>query len=924
MNTVSTLLLTAMVLASPPDAVIPEQDSVLAWEQLPLAGQQVDVAGAFVGVASDALIMAGGMRRSPGNPNGDGAGAEYSDRIHILAQPGARWREAQQRLPRATAYGVSLTWDQSLVCLGGGNADEHFTGAFVLRLAGGQVAIEELPPLPRAAKYACGVLLGDTVYVAGGLEKPNSTEAMKNFWSLNLSKLKDGKAHRDNEQSWKELDPWPGPSRLLAVAGTQDDSVFLFGGVQLTGAQDSEQTGKYLQDAYRYTPKNQNNPLDVGWKARSNLPFPLAASPSPAVALGQSHLILLGSDRGRLVVGDGRTVSDGQDGFDRRILAYHTITDTWVRAGEVGPASNPSSIDEQHQLDRASGRFSHPRAAEPETSAPRLMASLEGQAGSLRHPAPTVATWWRERVVVPLAPPSSSTAAPQILWAKPEHKTSGLVPLDYVVVAGYFVLIIAMGVYFSKREKSTEDFFLGGRRVPWWAAGISIFGTLLSPISFMAIPALIYRTDWVFAPGGLISIAVAPVVIAFYLPFFRRLNVTTAYEYLEKRFNYGTLLVASSVFIVSQFVRMGVVLFLPALALATVTGIDIYVCILVLGVTATFYTVLGGIEAVVWTDVIQVLILFGGVAYCLVVIFLSVPGGVTGTLQLAYDEGKFHAINWSGDITTMVIWLVIGGRFIDYLVSYSSDQTTIQRYLMTPDESAASRAIWTNALLMIPSVLLFFGCGTALWAFYRHQPELLNPVGQNDQIFPWFIAQVLPEGLSGLVIAALFAACMSSLDSSMNAVTAVFTTNFYRRFRPHVSDHHCLVVARWLTLLVGTAGTSAALAVAWLESRSIWEENLKIVGLFMGGLGGIFAAGIFTRRINSSGVIIGFFASVALTYWVSSQGLVHFFLYVAVGFFGCPVIGWLLSWVIPWETNDTTGLTIYSLPPESDSALSTE
>ena len=155
-------------------------------------------------------------------------------------------------------------------------------------------------------------------------------------------------------------------------------------------------------------------------------------------------------------------------------------------------------------------------------------------------------------------------------------------------------------------------------------------------------------------------------------------------------------------------------------------------------------------------------------------------------------------------------------------------------------------------------------------------------------------------------------------------MTAVFTTNFYRRFRPHVSDHHCLVVARWLTLLVGTAGTSAALAVAWLESRSIWEENLKIVGLFMGGLGGIFAAGIFTRRINSSGVIIGFFASVALTYWVSSQGLVHFFLYVVVGFFGCPVIGWLLSWVIPWETNDTTGLTIYSLPPESDSALSTE
>lgn len=491
-----------------------------------------------------------------------------------------------------------------------------------------------------------------------------------------------------------------------------------------------------------------------------------------------------------------------------------------------------------------------------------------------------------------------------------------LATADLLAVGVYLVALVAVGAYFARRERATSDYFLAGRRVPWWAAGVSIFGTQLSAITYMAMPALVYRTDWSYLFGNMMMLVAAPVVVAAYLPIYRRQNLTTAYEYLERRFHLSVRLLGAAAFCLFQLGRMGVILLLPALALATVTGIDVYYCILVMGIVATAYTVLGGIEAVVWTDVLQAGVLLGGAVLSLLVIFGGVEGGLAGTFQMAESRGKLSLGFWSWDFATAAIWVILFGRLLEMFVPYTADQTVVQRYLTTPDEKQAARGVWTNALLSVPATLIFFSVGTGLWAFYRTRPELLNPAGRTDDIFAWFIAQQLPVGISGLVIAGLFAAAMSSLDSSMNSVATVLVTDFYRRFRPAAADRGALRLARALTLLLGVLGTGSAVWMALRHDPSMWDQHTKIVGLLGGGMAGLFALGVFTRRANALGAVVGLAASTAILYAVQRSGRVHFFLYSAVAIGSCFAIGWAASWLAPPPAS-TRGLT---WPPPSDKA----
>ena len=417
-------------------------------------------------------------------------------------------------------------------------------------------------------------------------------------------------------------------------------------------------------------------------------------------------------------------------------------------------------------------------------------------------------------------------SSPQILLAQRRRVEAVFSWLDYAAIAVYLAGLVTMGVYFSRRESTTDDFFLGGRRIPWWAAGLSIFGTQLSAITFMAIPAKAFATDWVYLMGHVAVVAVTPLLIWAYLPFYRRLNVTTAYEYLEKRFNVIARLLGSAAFILLQLGRMGVVLYLPAIALSAVTGVNVYLCIVVMGALATTYTVLGGIEAVVWTDVIQVAVLIGGAVLSLIVIVCNIDGGVLRIVEMGSAANKFCMVNPTWDIATTAIWVVVVGKMIEGLVPFTADQTVVQRYLTTRDEKQAARSIWANASMIVPSGALFFTLGTALWAFYKLHPNLLAPLDETDRILPWFVAQQLPAGISGLVIAALFAAAMSSLDSSMNSIATALTTDWYRRFRPHVTDHHCLTLARWATVALGVLGTGLALYMAAIGSRSLYDQYL--------------------------------------------------------------------------------------------------
>ncbi len=845
---------------------------VFEWSELsPLpapgsvAQAGIGVAAPFVGVSGGALIVAGGAN-FPGGLWLDGERNPDAEKVwwpntFLLESARAEWREIEP-LTRPLAYGSSISDSIGVVCIGGSDADRHYDEVFALRWDEGKLSRRDLPPLPSPCAFSSAVLVGRTVYVAGGLTAPDSTAALHNFWALDLEAL-EGRDPNADPPAWRSLEPWPGPPRFLAVAGVQAGAIIVASGAELVPGVDGKPTRNYLADAYRFDP-DPAQPGGGAWRSIASPPRPVVAAPSPMAPLGADHLLVVGGDDGALA---SRTeeLADRHPGFSRRVLAYHLVTDRWVELDEV-PAGH-------------------------------VTASL---------------VRWEDRLVIPSGEIRPGVRSPAVLAAAIVPREAGFHTLDYVAIFVYLAALVALGVYFSRREHSTADFFLAGRRIPWWAAGVSVFGTQLSAITFMAAPALVYRTDWVYFVGNMCIVLAAPFVICWFLPFYRRLDVTSVYEYLERRFSPATRSVGSVSFVLLQLGRMGIVLYLPALALASVTGTDVTWSILVMGILATAYTVLGGIEAVVWTDVIQVVVLLGGALLSVVVIVEDVPGGFGGIVEAGSAAGKFHMVNWTGGMATTAIWVVLLGRFFEQFVPYTADQTVVQRYLTTKDERAAARGIWTNAVLTIPATILFFFLGTALWAFYRTNPERLNPAGGANDILPWFVAQELPAGVAGVVIAGLFAASMSSLDSSMNSVATVLTTDFYRRWRV-ASEEHYLRAARWLTLVLGALGTGSAMLMAALGGTSMWDQYTKVIGLFGGGLAGLFIAGIFVRRASAAGALAGFGVSGAVLYFVRASGAVHFFLYPVIAIASCVVTAYVVGRVAPGAADRTRGLTVYSL-----------
>ena len=483
--------------------------------------------------------------------------------------------------------------------------------------------------------------------------------------------------------------------------------------------------------------------------------------------------------------------------------------------------------------------------------------------------------------------------------------------LDYGTLIGYLVLLTAVGFYFSRREATTNDYFLGGQRIPFWAAGISIMATQISSVGFMAIPAKSYATNWAYFTGVLTWFFVVPIVIWAFIPFFRRLNVTSAYEYLEKRFDVKVRLFVASLYCVFQLVgRMGIILYLPALALSAVTGISPYVSVLIMGVLSTLYTVLGGMEAVIWTDFIQALVLFGGALLCIVFVVSGTPGGVGDFFSVAQQDHKFSLGEWNWDLTAAVVWTVFIGNIFNRLGTLTSDQSVVQRYLTTRNEREAKRALWANVAASVPWAVLIYSLGTALYVYYDIYPERLDTSLATDGIVPFFIATALPPGVSGLIIAGIFAAAMSSLDSSMHSVSTVLMTDFYQRFKKKAFNE--LRLARWLTGLLGAFGTLIALLMISLNIQSMFDLIIQFAGLFGGAMTGVFVLGIFTTRANATGTLIGAVASGVLLFYVERFTDLHFFLYGGIGLISCFAVGYLASWWLPGKSQ-LEGLTLYNM-----------
>jgi len=446
--------------------------------------------------------------------------------------------------------------------------------------------------------------------------------------------------------------------------------------------------------------------------------------------------------------------------------------------------------------------------------------------------------------------------------------------IDIAVLAVYLVAVVGLGVWFARANRSSKDFMAAGGSLPGWAVGLSIFGTYLSSNTFIGVPGKAYAGNW---NGFVFSLSLplaAWVAVKWFVPFYRRSGEISAYHHLEKRFGPWARTYALVCYLLTQLARVGTILFGVSLGLSALTGWSLPGVIIVSGFAVTAYTLLGGIVAVIWTDVIQSIVLLIGAVVIAVLLLVNHPGGAGEAMQVAAGGNKFSLGSFSIDFTQSTFWVVlIYGIFIN-LNNFGIDQSFVQRYHTASDDQAAARSVWIGALLYVPVAALFFFIGSMLFSYYEASPALLaelkaaHPEGYADQVLPHFIATQLPTGVAGLLIAAIFAAAMSSIDTSLNSSATVTLKDFIQRFfRRGENDKDALRILRASTLVWGILGTGVALAM--MGQKSLLDAWWKLSGVFAGGMLGLFLLGLIARTANNAGAVTGVILGVLIIFWMT-------------------------------------------------------
>lgn len=485
---------------------------------------------------------------------------------------------------------------------------------------------------------------------------------------------------------------------------------------------------------------------------------------------------------------------------------------------------------------------------------------------------------------------------------------------DHLVVAAFMVTMLIIGWFFSRRGASNADYFRGGRRVPFWASGLSLFATGASAISLMAMPGMSFSRNWLYFSLSIYIAFSTILVLLVYVPLARRLDVSTANEYLERRFGLSLRLFGAVIYSLSQIMaRLAAIMLLPAIAISAIMGIPMTVSIVIMGVVTTIYATMGGIEGVIWTDVIQAIVMLAAVILCAGWALALIDISFSEAWSLLQSEEKLTVFNPSLGLLEPTMLVLFANSLVACLAQIG-DQNFIQRVQCTPTEKEAKKAVLTQIIVAVPLNVILFSLGTVLYLFYREHPDLLDPTLKADGVFPLFAAQVLPAGLAGLVVAAIFAATMSTLSSAINSTANLGVEDFYRRLRrTPPSDKSCLLLGRILTFVLGIVGTSAALWLATSELRSVWDLAILIMGIILGPITGFFLLGVFTERTHSAGAFAGGIASVAATLYCRENTELHHFLYLPIGVFSCVIVGYLASWILPGGRKDLDGLTVYTL-----------
>jgi SSS family solute:Na+ symporter len=485
--------------------------------------------------------------------------------------------------------------------------------------------------------------------------------------------------------------------------------------------------------------------------------------------------------------------------------------------------------------------------------------------------------------------------------------------IDLIVFLVYVVGIISFGASFYFKKRVSIDYITGGGRLPAWALGMSIFATYVSSISFLALPGSAYQSNW---NGFVFSLSIpfaAFIAVKYFVPLYRKLQSPSAYAYLENRFGLWARVYASTCYLLTQLARMGAIMYLLALPMNALFGWSIPLIIVATGLGVVIYAMLGGIEAVVWTDAVQGILLILGALTCFILIIWEMPGGFPQIYEIAQEQNKLSLGSFSLDWSQNTFWVIlVYGLFIN-LQNFGVDQSYIQRYLGAKTASEAKKLTWLGSLLYVPVSLLFFMIGTALFAFYQQFPENLplelQTIENADRVFPYFIVSTLPKGLTGLMIAAIFAAGMSTISTSINSSATVILEDHVKKYLfPNLlkaSDFKVLYVSSFMmgigSILIGLAfnGVSSALEAWW-----------ALASIFSGGILGLFLLGVLTQYKSNIPAIIGVILGLILIAWISLDELLipyglpvlalHKNLAIVLGTMTVFFVGFVLGWMVNW------------------------
>jgi len=507
--------------------------------------------------------------------------------------------------------------------------------------------------------------------------------------------------------------------------------------------------------------------------------------------------------------------------------------------------------------------------------------------------------------------------------------------LDYTTIGIYALVVVSLGVWFARQQHSSRSYFVADRSFTWLPMAISQLASLLSAISYLGSPGETYTYDLRYMVVSLAGLAAIPLAIYLFIDFFYRLKVISIYEYLERRFNYPTRALGSIFFILIRVAWMATIVSATSIAVNRLTGMPRWQCIVLTAAVSTLYTLLGGMKAIVWTDVIQFILFTGGLVGALIVIGLH--DSPKEMVEVLVRDDKLKILDFRLDPTIRITtYAAIMGGIVGGLANVT-DQVSMQRYLSSKSLRQAHKALWAKPLLGVPVMLMLFGLGLALYAHYNLHPDMAEGITKGDKAFPHFILTEMPHGLAGLVIAAVFAAAMSSIDSGIHTLSTVTIQDYYKRLiEPDMTDRKCLFLARCLTVFWAVLVTIAALLFS--KVGSIVEMMNKLATPLFGCAVGIFILGTATRRTRGWGAFVGGLIGFGLVLWVifcigrvggrwymftRAEDVVRisWMWYPAVSFLGTVIPGYVISLFLPKSGPDKSkGLNIWEQPAKVDRA----